>query len=132
MAAEHPKKVMLLDDERFLLGIYKISFERRGFEAVTFSDPDGALDALRQGYQPDVILFDITLPQGRSGYEFIETVKRESLAKHALKIVLSNEGRDGARMRLEELGADEHLLKAQYVPAELVQKVQELLAKKRR
>ena len=95
------------------------------------NNADDALKVLREGYHPDAILFDITMPDSRSGYEFIETVQKERLAKHALKIALTNEGSEGAISRAEELGADAHLLKAKYVPSELATTVTELLSKKR-
>ena len=120
----------MLDDERMLLDMYKIGFEKRGYEVHACYDADDALNVLRQGLQPDVILFDITMPDSRSGYEFIETVKKERLAKHALKIALTNEGSDGAINRAEELGADGHLLKAKYIPSELAAVVTELLSKR--
>jgi len=124
---EHPIQVLMLDDEKFLLDIYKISFEKHGYEVAAFHDVDAALSALRKGYAPDVILFDITMPDSRSGYEFIETLHAEKLAKHALKLALTNEGQDGPQTRLSELGANGHLLKAKYLPTELVAKVGEML-----
>jgi CheY-like chemotaxis protein len=131
MNREHKAKVLLLDDEKFLLNIYKVSFEKHGYEVSIFHDVDGALSALRSGFSPDVILFDITMPDSRSGYEFLESIHREKLARHSLKLALTNEGQDGPQRRLQELGADGHLLKAKYLPAELVAKINELLKHKK-
>lgn len=128
MNTDRKVKVLMLDDEKFLLNIYKISFEKYGYEVVICHDTDDALHALRRGYNPDVILFDITMPDSRSGYEFIETIHDEKLARRALKIALTNEGQDAAKDRMAELGTDEHLLKAKFIPSELVTKVSELLA----
>lgn len=129
--AEHKTKIMMLDDEKFLLEMFKLTFEKKGFDVAVYSDVDQALDALRRGYQPDVMLFDITMPDSRSGYEFIETVNSEKLAKHSFKIAFTNQGLVGEKARLEELGTDAHLLKVQYAPAELVGKIEELLAAKK-
>src|SRR3990167_5056084 len=111
MPNDRKARVLLLDDEKFLVEIYKIKFEKSGYEVSTYYDVDDALKALRKGYEPDVILFDVTMPDSRSGYEFIETVQKEKLAKHCLKVALTNEGQDGEIARLVELGADAHLLK---------------------
>jgi CheY-like chemotaxis protein len=129
MAVSQKTKILMVDDDRFLLDIYKTYFEKEGYDVASFHDADDALQALRTGYDPQVILFDITMPESKSGYEFIDVVKRESLGKKSLKIALTNEGQDGAIARTKELGADEHLLKAKYVPSELVAKVTEFLAK---
>ncbi len=130
MDTEHKTKVLMLDDEKFLLEIYKVTFEKNGYEIATYYDADTALGVLRGGYDPDVILFDVTMPDSKSGYEFIETVKSEGLSKRSLKFVLTNEGQDAEIKRLLELGADGHFLKAKYIPSELVAAITEMLKKR--
>lgn len=117
----------MLDDERFLLEIYKKYFVQSGYEVVTTYAADQALSMLRAGFHPEIILFDITMPDSKSGYEFLETVERERLAKHTLKIALTNEGQAGEKARTRELGANAHLIKAEFTPSELVVTVTELL-----
>lgn len=128
--ATHKPKVLMLDDERFLLEIYKLAFEKRGYEVTMFTTVWDALGALRGGYEPDVILFDVTIPESDSGFQFIETVTKEKLATRALKVALTNEGREAARDRLLELGADAHLIKAQFIPSEIVAEVGAMLQKR--
>ena len=72
------------------------------------------------------------MPDSRSGYEFIETVQKEKLAKHCLKVALTNEGQDGEIARLVELGADAHLLKTNFIPSEIVTTVTEMLKTRKR
>lgn len=127
MTPERKTTVLLLDDEHFLLDMYKIVFERSGYEVRTFDSADDALDALRAAYDPDVILFDVTMPQGRSGYEFLEALNAEHLGARSMKIALTNEGQDGEKERLAELGADAHMLKAAYIPSQLAGMVTEML-----
>jgi CheY-like chemotaxis protein len=124
-------KVLILDDEHFLLDMYRIIFEKNGYEVTTFDSADNALTALRSGYDPDVILFDITMPGGMSGYEFLEEVRKEKLTQRSMKIALTNEGQDAEKARLAELGADGHLLKANFVPSQLAATVTGMLEKRR-
>lgn len=131
MPTEHKTKVLMLDDEKFLLDIYKIAFERNGYDVLTCTSADDALRELRNGYAPEIMLFDITMPDSRSGYEFIETVQREKLSPSSLKVALTNEGQDGAIGRLGELGTDAHMLKAKYLPIEIVTAVAQLLEAKK-
>lgn len=121
----------MLDDEKFLLAMYKVVFEKAGYQVSTFYSPDDALNALRGGYEPDVILFDITMPDNISGYEFLEKVQLEGLSKHSLNIALTNEGQEGEKRRTAELGAHAHLIKSDYIPSELVTEVQHMLAAKK-
>lgn len=129
MTEERRTKILLLDDEKMLLTLFRVKFEQQGFDVYTCTDADDALKVLRYGYMPDVILFDITMP-GMSGYEFLETVKKEKLGgSPCLMLALTNEGQDGEIKRILELGADGHLMKAAYLPSELVIVVQEMLKK---
>jgi CheY-like chemotaxis protein len=130
MSDERRKKIMMLDDEKFLLKLYRIKFEKSDYEVTTYYDVEDALRALRSGYHPDVILFDITMPGGRSGYEFIEAVQKEELGEDSIKIALTNEGKSGEKARIFQLGADAHLLKADYIPSEVVAAVNEMLEMK--
>lgn len=127
MPPEQKTKVLMLDDEKLLLDLYTIAFQKGGYEVSTYYDVDDALLALREGNNPDVILFDITMPDSRSGYEFIETVKKEGLAKQSLKIALTNAGQEGEIGRIAELGTDAHLLKSNFIPSEIVTTVTEML-----
>jgi len=130
MADESKKKVLMLDDEPFLLEMYKQSFEKSGFEVATYYDPESALGVLRGGFDPDVILFDITMPGRKSGYEFIDNVQNEKLCSRSLKIALTNESGAAVKARMDELGVDAFLVKAEFIPSEIVTKVDELLGQR--
>jgi len=120
------RKVLLVDDEKFLLEIYSIKFLKRGFDVFACQSADEGTRAIQNGYEPDAILFDITMP-GKSGYEFIEDLRALHLGKHALKIALTNEAQPGEMERTRELGACAHLVKAKYTPGEVVDQVATLL-----
>lgn len=124
-------KVLLVDDEKMLLDLYRSKFQENGFDVYACSDADDALKVLRYGYLPDVILFDINMP-GMSGYEFLQTVKKEKLgATPNVAIALTNQGHDAEKKFTAELGADAHLLKSNFIPAEIVAHVEEIMKKGR-
>lgn len=121
-------KLLLVDDEKMLLELYSLRLVKEGFDIVTCPTAEKALDLLKEGFEPDVILFDITMPE-MSGYEFLESLNRLPLPKKCLKIALTNESQDGEKMRTVDLGVHAHLVKAEYTPAELAVQIRELLAK---
>lgn len=127
MVAQRAPSVLLLDDEQFLLLLYKKAFETAGYEVSTFTEADDALAALRAGFSPSLILFDITMP-GMGGYAFLETLRREKLSRGAPAVALTNEAQEGEKARTTELGADAHLIKADYTPHELVAEVEKILS----
>jgi CheY-like chemotaxis protein len=122
-------KVLLVDDERFLLEIYATKFLKNGFDVFACTSAEEGIDAIKKGYHPDAIIFDITMP-GESGYELLDELHAMGLSKSCLKIALTNEGQDAETKRMAELGADGHLLKAMYTPNEIVTAVGEMLAKR--
>lgn len=124
------RKVLLVDDEKFLLEIYSIKFLRRGFDVFACGSADEAISTLEKGYTPDAILFDITMPH-KSGFQFLEEITRLGLGKHAVKIALTNESQDAEIDRTKELGAVAHLVKAKFTAGEVVDQVELLLEKHR-
>ena len=130
MPTDVQPKILLIDDEKMLLEMYSLKFNKGGFGVFACGSGEAAISALKGGYNPDVILFDITMP-GMSGYEFLEKIREIPLPASCLKIALTNEGQDNEIGRMKELGAEGHLLKALYTPAELVVEVQNLLKKNR-
>ncbi len=127
---EHQKQVLLLDDEKLLIDVYKEKLEQSGYQVAEFSSGYDALAALRSGYDPDVILFDVTMPESISGYEFLDTVQVEKLNKRGIKVALTNEGQDAEIGRIMELGADAHWLKSELLPKEIVTGVTKMITER--
>ncbi len=116
--------VFLLDDDKFLLDMYSMKFIQQGFNVHAFLTADQALASLRDGLSPDVILFDITMPE-RDGFSFLQALAEEKLGAHSIKIALTNQSSDQESARAKTMGADDYLVKATLIPSEVVNKVAE-------
>ena len=101
-----PKKILIIDDDTFLLDMYTLKFKEQGFDVESVTSAEDALNKLRKGLTPHVILFDIVMP-GIDGLEMLETIKKEKIAEHTLLIALSNQGEDRDIKLARERGADE-------------------------
>ncbi|MBM3271820.1 response regulator [Candidatus Kaiserbacteria bacterium] len=110
--------VLLVDDDSFLADMYTAHLTQQGFSVHESLGAAAGLEALRGGFVPDVIVFDIMMPD-MDGFAFIDTVKQEGLAPQARLIALTNDPLDGKKERLEALGAL-HLVKATTEPSDLV------------
>ncbi|MDO8594711.1 MAG: response regulator [bacterium] len=126
-----PKKqrVLLIDDDQFLLNMYSLKFTNSGFEVETATSAVSALQKLRDGLVPDVLLCDLVMPT-MDGLEFIKQVKEERLAPSSAFVVLTNQGQQGEIERAKELGVDGYIVKASTIPSEVVEEVKTILAKK--
>ena len=122
--------VFIIDDDSFLLDMYALKFSQKEFNVTSAHGTLEALEKLRGGFSPDIILVDLVMP-AMDGFAFIEVVKKEDLAKGALIIILSNLGEQEDVDRGLKLGASGYIIKASATPSEVVEKVEEVLAKMR-
>ncbi|HAE36635.1 MAG: putative response regulator protein phoB [Candidatus Nomurabacteria bacterium GW2011_GWF2_35_66] len=123
------KKILIIDDDNFLLDMYSLKFSKYDFSVTAAAGPDVALETLRSGLLPDVILLDIVMPV-MDGFELMEKMKEENLATDAIKIVLSNRGQPSDIARGEALGASGYIVKASSTPSEVIEKVQSIINEK--
>lgn len=120
---------MLVDDDKFLLDMYSVKFAQAGFAVHACFSTKEALETLRSGVLPAVVLFDITMP-GEDGFALLQTIHTEKLAAGAKLIALTNQGSDADKKRAEELGIDKYVIKATMIPSEVVNMVNEALGRK--
>lgn len=112
--------VYLVDDDRFLLDLYAVKFKNAGHEVTLFSGGEELLAALHKegAAVPDLILLDIIMP-GMTGFETLEALRKEDLAKDARVIFLSNQGQNSDLEKAKQLGADGYIIKASAIPSEV-------------
>lgn len=122
------RTVLILDDDKFLSDMYTVKFEEKGFSVTAVSDSDEALEKLKEGLEPNVVLLDLVM-SGMDGFEFLEKAKKEKLTKTSKFIILSNLGQDSDIKKGKELGADGYIIKAKATPSEVVQHVTDIIGK---
>ena len=123
-------KILLVEDDKFLLDMYATKFKERGFDVTAvFCGPD-ALSKLEEEFVPDIILTDVVMPV-MTGFEFLEEVRKRKFAPNARIIVLSNLGQKEDLDKGAALGADGYIIKAMSTPSEVVKKVLEVIGTKK-
>ena len=123
---EKKYKILIVDDDKFLLDMYPVKFTQLGFDVNTSLGSMDALTKLREGFKPDIILTDLLMP-AMDGFELLEKIKEENLAQDAKIIILSNKGERADIDKGIALGADGYIIKASVIPSEVVEKVMEVL-----
>jgi len=122
------RKILIVDDDSFLLDMYALKFSQNNFEVNTAPGGAEALDKLQGGLKPDVILMDIIMP-GINGFEVLEKINDEKLSEGSIKIILSNKGQQSDIDQGKALGASGYIVKANSTPAEVIEQVKEILEK---
>ncbi|HOY55958.1 MAG TPA: response regulator [bacterium] len=118
-------KVLLVEDEKILSDMYSLKFEREGMEVVVVDNGGGVLSQA-QSTKPDIILLDIILPQ-EDGFSVLKELKSAAETKKIKVLMLTNLGQDEDIKKGKDLGADGYLVKSNLTPAQVVDKIKEVL-----
>lgn len=124
------KKILLVDDDKFLLDMYAIKFSKAGYEVKTADSTDAGLKLVRDGYIPEVMLVDIVMP-GMDGLELVSTIRKEKSVPSAVVIMLTNQGSSDDISRAKKLGVDGYIVKATTIPSEVLAEVERICGSKK-
>jgi DNA-binding response OmpR family regulator len=121
MAGIYSKKVLVVEDEPALSDVLIRKLTLSGYDV--YHAATGALGVeLAKKNQPDLILLDMMLG-GESGMDVLEAIRRIDTLQQTKVIIISNSGQPVEIERALELGAKDYLIKAQFDPDEVLEKV---------
>jgi len=120
-------KILLIEDDYFLSGIYLAKFGLEGFEIISSRDAEKGLE-LSKKEKPDLILLDILLPN-KDGFWALKELKNDSTTKNIPVIVMTNLSEDENIRKAFDYGASEYLVKSNFLPNEVIEKVKKLIKK---
>ena len=123
------RKILIVDDDTFLLDMYAFKFSQHNFEVHTASGGLQAIEKLKNKINPDIILMDIIMPD-MDGFEMLEKINKDNLSPNSTKIILSNKSQQSDIDQGNSLGASGYIVKANSTPAEVISQVVEILSKK--
>ncbi len=118
-------KVLLVEDDPFIRGVYEKILIKEGFEVVTANDGKQGLE-VANAESPELIILDMLMPE-LDGIGFLEAY--DVINKHpgVKVIVLSNMMIQDKVNRAIELGAANYKTKALFSPREMMALVRETL-----
>jgi two-component system, OmpR family, response regulator MprA len=113
--------VLIVDDDPRILSMMRRILEVDGYNVLTASEGESALEMLRRD-RVDLLVLDVMMP-GADGFEVCRTVRRESLVP-----ILMLTARDGAVDKVTGLdcGADDYVVKP-FEAEELLARIRALL-----
>ncbi len=116
-------KVLIVDDEPHLRLLYETELRRAGYETLTASDAEQALEYV-ETMKPDLVILDIRM----AGMDGIEALQRILDMDNTIPVIL-NTAYSSYKENFLTWSADAYITKSSDV-TELLAKVKELLAAK--
>lgn len=128
MVEQKKYKILIVDDDNFIRGMYAELFKKEGFAVV---ESLTGLDALGlvERESPDVIFTGIIMPQ-MTGFELMEALKKNVKTAGIPVAVSSHLGRFEDQKKAFELGAKDFIYRGEVTPAEAVMRIKNILGQK--
>lgn len=115
------KKILLVEDDVALSGVYKSRLDIEGFETREVNNGEDALSAAVD-FKPDLILLDAMMPK-ISGFDVLDILRNTPETANIRIIMLTALSQPKDKERAESLGVDDYLVKSQVVIGDVVERV---------
>lgn len=122
-----PKHILLIDDDPLIVRMYERIFSFSEIKVTPALMPQDGL-AQASKIKPDLILLDIMMPD-MDGIEVLRRLKGDDATKDIPVIVLTNLTDEARAKEAAKLGALQVLVKSDYSPKQVVEKVTAVLGK---
>ena len=117
--------IVIVEDDAFLRRLYELKFSEQKFIVKVAEDGEAGL-ALIRSLKPAVVLLDIELPK-LDGFSVLKELKAGPETKDIPVLMLTNSSTQEAIDKARALGAVDYIIKAHFLPSEVVAKAQACL-----
>jgi two-component system alkaline phosphatase synthesis response regulator PhoP len=118
------KKILVVDDEVDIVELIRYNLEKEGYDVLSASDGEKALEIVRKS-APDLVILDLMLPV-IAGLEVCRFIRKDLSTEHLPIIMLTAKTEDLDKIIGLELGADDYITKPFNV-RELISRIRAVL-----
>ncbi len=118
------RKILIVDDEPYILNILDFSLDAEGYRVLQASDGEEAL-RMAQDQIPDLVIMDVMMPR-QDGFETCRRLKEDLRTADIPVVLLTARNSREDRSKGEEVRADGYITKP-FSPQRLLDTVQEFL-----
>jgi len=119
------KKIMIIEDDRFLSSLMKARLEKEGFVVTQAFDGEEAMEMLKQDI-PSLIILDLIMPKV-TGFEVLQMISITPQLEKVPVVIVSNLAQDSDIEKAQQLGAKEYFVKVRVSIDELIEKIKTLV-----
>lgn len=125
MNAKAKKRILIIEDEQTIANLIEIGLKREGYEVEVEMNGTAGLEKIKT-MKPDLVLLDMVLP-GMHGFDILEELAKNKIVPALPVIIISNSGEPIEIKRAEDLGISDYLIKVNFKPEEVIEKVKAVL-----
>lgn len=118
------QRILVVDDEPFILRSLAYVLKREGFEVVEARDGAEAIEVARRE-KPDLVFLDVMMPK-KNGFDVLAEIKATPALDGTRVILLTAKGQDSDREQGFKLGCDDYLTKP-FSPMRIVERARAVL-----
>ena len=118
-------KILIVEDDSFLQGLEVNKLKKDGYEIITASSGDEAMQKITDS-GISLVLLDLVLPNF-DGFQVLEKIRATESIKSVPVIVFSNLSEEKDINRAQSLGATDFLVKSNFTLDELVERIKSVL-----
>lgn len=115
------KKILIVEDEDIIAGLIQKKLSKEGYEVARAEDGVEGLEKMKK-IKPNLVLLDIVMPK-MGGFEMLEKINKTPELKRIPVVIISNSGQPVELDRAKKLGVRDWLIKTEFDPQEVVDKV---------
>lgn len=115
---EDKKKIVIVEDDRFLSLVLKGRLEKEGYNVIPAYDGEEGLAVIKKE-MPALIVLDLVMPK-MSGFEVLEKMSIDPQISRIPVVVASNLGQDSDIQKAKNLGIRDYYVKVQTSVDDLV------------
>ncbi len=119
------RRILLVEDDTFVSGMYVTKFTAEGFDILLANDGEEGLKKAKTAV-PDLVLLDLLLPK-KSGFDVLIELKSDPRLRDIPVVLLTNLSEKENVQRGLALGATDYLIKAHFMPSEVIAKIKRIL-----
>ncbi|MEA3449894.1 MAG: response regulator [Patescibacteria group bacterium] len=124
MTEEKSIKILIIEDEQSLVDLLMTKLKKEGYTLECAYDGEDGFKKIK-AWKPELILLDIVMPK-MDGYEVLEKMNEAGIKVPV--IIISNSGQPVEIEKTKKLGAVDHLIKTEFSPLDVIEKVQACLS----
>lgn len=121
------EKILIVDDEKDILELLRLSLERDGYQVACAESGEKALELVLSG-RPDLVVLDLMLP-GIDGLEVARAIRNDDRIQGTPILMLSAKGEESDIITGLELGADDYITKP-FSPKILIARIRSVLRRR--